>query len=122
PDGEQVTNAVARFGLDADRPADVIAANAYVWSKYNLPLITEAPYSGPKLDSASQAVMRFVAANPDAFVAVLGRPPPLTQKALSLLTDAANRGLADASAENRADTQGVDPALQAKSKVARKAI
>jgi len=119
---EQVTNAVTRFGLDASRPADVMAANAYVWSKYNLPLLTEAPYSGPKLDSASQAVMRFVAANPDAFVAVLRGPPPQAQKALSLLTDAANRGLADASAESRADTQGVDPALQAKSRAARKAI
>jgi len=119
---EQVTNAIARFGLDASRPADVMAANAYVWSKYNLPLKTEAPFGGPKLDSASQAVMRFVAANPDAFVAVLRGPPPQAQKALSLLTDAANRGLADASAESRADTQGVDPALQAKSRAARKAI
>jgi len=119
---EQVTNAVTRFGLDASRPADVMAANAYVWSKYNLPLLTEAPYSGPKLDSASQAVMRFVLIHPEAFSSVLQGPAPDAQHALSSIIDAANRGLADALAESRARPQGVAPELQANSRLARAAI
>ena len=53
---DQITKAMARFGLDPARPADVMAAGAYVWSRYALPLLTEAPFSGPKLDAASQAV------------------------------------------------------------------
>jgi hypothetical protein len=119
---EQVTNALARFGFDASRPADVMAANAYVWSTHNLPLITDAPNSGPKLDSASQAVMRFVLIHPDVFWAVLQGPAPDAQRALSSIIDAANRGLADAPAESRARPQGVAPELQANSRIARAAI
>ena len=118
----QITDVIARFGLDLHRPANVMAAKAYVWSKYNLPLITDAPYSGPKLDSASQAVMRFVLIHPDAFGSVLQGPAPDAQRALSLIIGAANRGLADAPAESRARPQDVAPELQAKSRVARAAI
>jgi hypothetical protein len=119
---EQITNVIARFGLDLNRPADVMAAKAYVWSKYKLPEYIEVPYSGPKLDSASQAVMRFVLIHPDAFSSVLQGPAPDAQHALSLIIAAANRGLADAPAESRARPQGVAPELQANSRAARAAI
>jgi hypothetical protein len=119
---EQITNVMTRFGLDRNRPADVMAAKAYVWSKYSLPLLTEAPYSGPGLESASQAVMRFVIIHPDVFGSVLQGPAPNAQPALSSIVDAANRGLADAQAESRARPQGVAPELQANSRLGRAAI
>jgi A nuclease family of the HNH/ENDO VII superfamily with conserved AHH len=117
----QITNAMTRF--DPSRPAEVVAASAYVWSEYNLPLSTDAPFSGPKLDAASQAVMSFVLANPGVFTAMLQGPAPRAQEAHSMVIDAANLGLADATtAESRARPRGVAPELQAKSWAARKAI
>ncbi|MFI4976380.1 MAG: AHH domain-containing protein [Caulobacterales bacterium] len=119
---DQVTKAMARFGLDPSRPADVMAASAYVWSQYVLPLRTDAPFSGPKLDAASQAVMRFVLANPGAFPAMLQGPASESAKSFSLMIDAANRGLADYAAESRARPPGVVPELQTTSRSARAAI
>jgi hypothetical protein len=119
---DQVTNAMTRFGLDPSRPADVMAASAYVWSRYAMPLSTDAPFSGPKLDAASQAVMRFVLANPGAFTAMLQGSPSESAKASSLIVDAANRGLADFAAESRARPAGVAPELQTTSRSARAAI
>jgi len=69
---DQITNAIARFELDDRRPADVIAASAYVWSRYALPLLTDAPFTGPKLDAASEAVMRAAMIFPGAFRDVPG--------------------------------------------------
>jgi hypothetical protein len=113
----QVAAAVARFGLNPSRPADVMAASAYVWSNYALPILTQAPFRGPALDAASQAVMRFVLVNPGAFVAMRR-----DVKSSSLIIAAANAGLADYASESRARPAGVDPALQTNSARARKAI
>lgn len=115
---EQIDNAVARFGLDSSRPADVTAASAYVWSSYALPVLTKAPFRGPALDAASQAVMRFVLINPGAFTAMRR-----DSKSRSLIVDVANGGLADYASESRARPAGVvDPALQTRSARARAAI
>jgi hypothetical protein len=119
---DQIANALSKFGLDPNRPADVVAAKAYVWSKYRLPELTEAPFSGLKLELASQAVMRFALIHPDAFIALLQGPAPDAQRALSAIIDAANCGLANAPAESRARPQGVAPELQANSRLARAAI
>jgi hypothetical protein len=114
---DQISKAVVRFGLDSSRSADVIAASAYVWSRYALPLLTQAPFQGPALDAASRAVMRFALARPGAFVATRQ-----DSKSFSLVIDAANAGLSDYAAESRARPPGVDPALQTKSYRARAAI
>jgi hypothetical protein len=113
----QVANAITRFGLDPDRPADVIAASAYVWSNYNLPLYTAANWSGPDLEAASQAVMRLVMINPNAFLA-MGQD----SKASNAILTAANGALADYALESRARPPGVEPALQTTSSRARAAI
>ncbi|HEY2709526.1 MAG TPA: AHH domain-containing protein [Caulobacteraceae bacterium] len=114
---EKVTNVLARFGLDPSRRADVIAASAFVWSGYQLGMLTDAPFNGPALDAASQAVMRFALVNPDIFLA-WNRDP----KVLDLIKAAANAGLADYAAESRARPTGVDPSLQTTSEKARAAI
>jgi hypothetical protein len=118
----KIANTIQRFGLDPARPADVIAASAYVWSGYNLPLATDAPFSGPKLDAASQAVMRFALANPGAFVAMLQGTASQSEQSSRLIFDAANRGLIDYAAESRARPPGVAPELQTTSESARAAI
>ena len=113
----QISSAIARFGLDPTRKADVVAASAYVWSTYFIPRITDAPYNGPGLDAASQAVMRFALVNPDTFLASQQNP-----QSLRSVLDAANGGLADYLSESRARPAGVDPALQTTSRRARAAI
>ena len=115
---EQIAKAIARFGLDPSRPADVMAASAYVWSRYNLPFMTEAPFNGPPLDAASQAVMRLVMVRPGAFVTMRQGSKP----ALDLITLAAKSGLADYAVESRARPPGVEPALQTTSQSARSAL
>jgi hypothetical protein len=112
---EQIANAIKRFGLDPNRPPDVIAAAAYVWSKYNLFLIHGVPTEGPGLEAASQAVMRFVLANPGAFVS-------MSRRSVNLITMAALGGLSDFTSKSQARPQNVDPALQTKSERARAAI
>ena len=112
----QISDAISRFGLDANQPSDRMAAAAYVWSVHHIADFTEAPYSGPALDAASQAVMRFVMIHPDAFA------PILAGGASSAILDAANAGLADYGYESRARPAGVEPALQTTSWSARAAI
>ena len=112
----QINEAISRFGLDASQPSDRMAAAAYVWSKHHIADFTEAPYSGPALDAASQAVMRFVMIHPDAFA------PILAGGASSAILDAANAGLADYGYNRRVRPVGVEPALQTKSRTARAAI
>jgi A nuclease family of the HNH/ENDO VII superfamily with conserved AHH len=118
----QVTNAIARFGLDPGRPADVMAASAYVWSRYALPAVTAAPFSGPALDAASEAVLRCVLANPGALPAMLEGSTAQEAKAASLIIGAADAGLIDYAAESRARPPGVAPELQTRSSRARAAI
>ena len=112
---EQIANAVKRFGLDPNRPADVIAASAYVWSKYNLVLIPEVPATGSGLEAASLAVMLFVMANPGAFVS-------MNRNSANMIMMAALGGLSDFTSKTLARPQNVDPALQTKSERARAAI
>jgi hypothetical protein len=112
----QIQAAITRFGLDPSRPADVIAASSYVWSSYNLPIFTDAPFSGPALDAASQAVMRFGLVNPGAFTRVLQ-----DSMAHNMIIDVANAGLSNYNFERRG-LVGVDPALQTTSRSARRAI
>jgi len=113
---DQIANAIKRFGLDPSRPADVIAATAYVWSRYQLPRrIWEVPATGPGLDAASEAVMRFVLANPGAFTS-------MSQRSFNLIVMAALGGLSDLNLEHHARPEKVDPALQTRSERARAAI
>jgi A nuclease family of the HNH/ENDO VII superfamily with conserved AHH len=115
----QIKDAIARFGLDSSRPAEVMAASAYVWSTYHLPTPTnDIPYSGPQLDAASQAVMRLVLIHPDLF-ANLGKDT----RSADLIRLAANAGLSDYLVAIRVRPRGVvDPALQTTSARARAAI
>jgi hypothetical protein len=115
---QQISRAILRFGLDPDRPADVVAASAYVWSRYSLPLLTGAEARGPTLDSASAAVARVVLVSPRTFVAMLHG----STAASDLITLAAKSGLSDYLVESRARPRGVDPSLQTTSRTARAAI
>ena len=113
---EQIVNAIKRFGFDPSRPAEVIAATAYVWSRNQLPLrIWEMPATGPGLDAASEAVMRFVLIHPGAFTST-------NRDAVNQIVTAALGGLSDLNLESSARPQGVDPALQTRSERARAAI
>jgi hypothetical protein len=120
---DQINKAIARFGLDAGRPADVMAAAAYVWSRYTLPVIDiDVPFTGPGLDAASEAVMRIVLVNPGSFPAMLQGSGQRSSQSATLIIAAANAGLADYAAESRARPAGVRPELQTTSASARKAI
>ncbi len=116
---EQIANAITRFKLDPQRPADVVAATAYVWSQYQLGFHTTAPFSGPKLGAASEAVMRFALVCPAAFLAATQDGD---KKSFSLIIGAAEGGLADYDVASHARPAGVDPSLQTTSRAARKAI
>ena len=114
---KQIKDAIARFGLDPSRPAEVMAASAYVWSTYHLPTPTnDIPYNGPALDAASQAVMRLVLIHPDVFVPVLQG-----QKPSNLIIQAANAGMADYVYQS-ARPKGVDRKYQTTSASARAAV
>jgi len=114
---KQIKDAIARFGLDPSRPAEVMAASAYVWSTYHLPTPTnDIPYNGPVLDAASQAVMRLVLIHPDVFVPVLQG-----QKPSNLIIQAANAGMADYVYQS-ARPKGVDRKYQTTSASARAAV
>ncbi len=61
--------AIARFGLDHSRAADVLSARAYVWARFILPLDirfwSRVPYdTDPLNDRIAQAVMRYERAHP----------------------------------------------------------
>jgi hypothetical protein len=118
----EINRAIARFGLDPSRPADVIAGTAYVWAQGNLGFYTDAQFSGPALDAASQAVMRCALIHPGALIAMLQRSPTQGEQAFNLFVGAANAGLADYAAESRARPAGVAPELQTTSRAARAAI
>ncbi len=115
---------MARFGLDPTRPADVMAATAYVWSQYALGFYTAAPLPAgrPDLDAASQAVMRCVLTDPGALAAMLQGSASEREKSFNLIIGAANAGLTDFVAESRARPAGVAPELQTTSRAARAAI
>ncbi len=95
---QAVDNAMTRFNLRADRPADKTAAIAYVWAKYHLPFLTSAGFTGPKLDAASEAVMRVALVRPEVFNAMLQHGD---LKAFGRIMGAANNGLADYASESR---------------------
>ena len=114
----QISNAISHFGLDPSRRSDVMAAAAYVWSRYAFQWRLDLPARGPGLGAASEAVMRYVMIHPDAFPAVMQGD----RKAYSAILGALDRGLADYVWESRARPVGVNPALQTKSWVARAAI
>jgi hypothetical protein len=95
---QAVDKAMSRFNLRPDRPADKTAAIAYVWAKYHLPFLTSADFSGPKLDAASEAVMRVALVRPEIFNAMLQHGD---LKAFGRIMGAANNGLADYASESR---------------------
>lgn len=119
-----MNNAISHLKLDPNRPGDQTAAAAYVWSRHFLPVLIPAlPYDGPELEAASEGVMRAALVHPGLFSAMFqDENPRAFSRTLPLITDAANAGLADYLSESRARPQGVDPSLQAKSAVARRAI
>jgi hypothetical protein len=117
---EQIISAMARFKLDSRRQSDVMAAAAYVWSRYTLPIRfdLDIPARGPGLDAASEAVMRYVMIRPNALPAMMQGD----HNAYSAIVDAADRGLSDYVWESRGRPAGVEPALQTKSRAARAAV
>lgn len=119
---QQVTDAIERFGLDASRTEDVLAARAYVWATSDrlggAGAISSAPFSGPGNDAAAQAIMRFELVNPGTlYFATNGN-----SRAQVYLTFAAESGFADYLVESRARPPGVAPQLQTTSRSARAAI
>jgi hypothetical protein len=91
---EQISEVVARFELNPERMCDVMAASAYVWSRYVLPFQTDAPFSGPKLDAASKGVMNFVDCDPGEFTTMLQGTTPRGFRALRRLIDAGDYAIA----------------------------
>jgi len=117
---QAVNNAISHLKLDPNRPGDQTAAAAYVWSRHFLPVLIPAlPYDGPELEAASEGVMRFAMFRPDAFLAATQHGDT---KSFSLIIGAANSGLSDYAVASRARPAGIDPSLQTKSAVARRAI
>ncbi len=110
----QIADAMSRFGLDPSRPADVAAANAYVWSRYNLSSFRGVPSQGPAFDAACETVMRFVRMYPGVFT----RP---NQKSVQLIGEAARAGVADYVLES-ARPPGVERKYQTTSASARAAV
>jgi hypothetical protein len=71
------------------------------------------------LDEASQAVLRCVLSNPDAFIAMLRGPPPRAERAFGRIIDAAYGGLINYEQAIGARPPGVAPELQTMSYAAR---
>ena len=115
----QISNAISRFGLDPSRPSDVMAAAAYVRARHVLPFLRlDIPFRGPALDAASEAFMRYVMIQPNAFPAMMQGD----RNAYSAIIAAADRGLADYVWESRGRPAGVESALRTRSNRARAAV
>jgi hypothetical protein len=109
----QINEAIARFELDPSRPADVMGAAAYVWSRYRLPIeIGDVSLSGAKLDAASEAVMRFALVNPEIFAARLQGPASKNATLDYLIRTIVDGALADYAVESGARAPGAAPELQ----------
>jgi len=93
-----------------------MAATAYIWAIHNIALVSNAPNTGPALDAAAQAVMRYVLMNPDALVAKIP-----DQKSYNMIIQAANAGAADYVYQS-ARPKGVDRKYQTTSASARAAV
>ncbi len=72
-----VNAAISKFGLDPTNAADVLAVRAYVWAISFAPLnYAPVPWSGPQLESVSQAIMAIELARPGTlYLATQGDPP-----------------------------------------------
>jgi hypothetical protein len=110
---QQVQGVMDRFGLDPNKAADLLGARAYVWASYRAPLFSNAQFSGPTLDRASQAIMTYERAHPGtALLADRGN-----MAAMQTLQTIANDAVANASVVER--RAAVSPALSTSSTNAR---
>ena len=126
----RLNGAIEQFGLNPNNANDVLAAGAYVWGTYNLPVrqaLAEGTllyggnigYSGPTNEAAAQSLMRVTLVDPGIFVRMLRGSE--TDNRL-VLTIAAGAAAEAQTYEARARPQGVEPALQASSSRARAAV
>jgi A nuclease family of the HNH/ENDO VII superfamily with conserved AHH len=114
----QVLAAIARFGLDPNQAADVLAARAYVTTRTYLPgVYLNLPWTGPVLDRTAEAIMRYERERPGTMM-LAGRGNPAAVAAISQLVAEYTAGVLDAVmiAER---TSAVDPALSTSSANAR---
>ena len=114
----QVNDAIARFGLDPNQAADVLAARAYVTTRVYLPAVyLNLPWSGPVLDRTAELIMRYERERPGTMM-LAGRGNPAAVAAISQLVAEGTAGVLDVPiAVER--TSAVDPALSTSSANAR---
>ncbi len=113
-----VQEAIARFRLDASQATDVLAARAYVWTKWMAPFsFGQLPFNGPLNEEAAVAVMRYEQAHPGtAGLATRGNTAAIASIDV-LVDDVVDGVLQGAVVEYRPSK--VDPALSTRSSVAR---
>ena len=113
-----VENAITRFRLDANQAADVLAARAYVWTKWMAPLsYGQLPFDGPLNEEAAVAVLRYEQAHPGTTgLATRGNPAAIASIDI-LVNDVVDGVLQGAVVEYRPSK--VDPALATRSTAAR---
>ncbi|MFS2319186.1 AHH domain-containing protein, partial [Maricaulis sp. D1M11] len=122
----QVEQAIEDFGLDSSQTSHVMAANAYVWAQYQLPLHSSANFYGGDLNAASEAIMRLELVNPGLTAIASNRAFIGTEdqrQARIIIRMAAEAAIADYNLESRSRRpSGVDRHLQTTSASARAAL
>ena len=63
---------IKRYGLDASKPADVMAAYAFLWAEDHGPWLFDTPQTGPKMVAMAERVMRTAQADPALFARAVG--------------------------------------------------
>lgn len=58
-----VREVMGQFHLDASKPADVVAASAFLWAEFHGAFLFDTPQSGPALEAMAERVMRLAQAN-----------------------------------------------------------
>jgi hypothetical protein len=114
----QIMAAIARFDLDPNQAADVLAARAYVYTRVRLPFsFWNLPFSGPVLDRTAEAVMRYERSRPGTMM-LATRGNMAAQAAISQIVAESTAGVLDSMIALER-TSAVDPALSTSSKRAR---
>ncbi len=113
-----VEDAITRFRLDANQAGDVLAARAYVWTKWMAPLsYGQLPFDGPLNEEAAVAVMRYERAHPGTTgLATRGNAAAIASIDV-VVDDVVDGVLQGAVVEYRPSK--VDPALSTRSSAAR---
>jgi hypothetical protein len=117
---DAVQSAIAKFGLNPARAADVLAARAYVWANNWAPAyFVDVPWSGPQFESVCQSIMLLELARPGTLYFALHED----QQSATYLRSAVQEGLDDSDfLESRNRLAHAPMALQSTSTAARAAL